>query len=337
MASLMGRIEAIKAWGLGKVDSWRVRRLWLDHLIRAVQRYQLQRGDRLAGAVTYFAFLSFFPLVSLSYAVLGFVVATSEATRKALEQAIVERLPGIATQLNLEAIGQAKATAGIIGLLGLLYAGLGALDALREALREVSMSTTPPLNFFLGKLRDLASLILIGVTMIASVLVAGFATTATDKVMHFVFGSESMLAGYGLRAAGVAASVGADWLLFLILLGWVARPTRPFRTIAKGALLGAIGFGLLKQVATLLLGQTLSNPIYGTFAVIVGLLLWMNFSARLILYVAAWTDTAGYCPPPAPTPIPYSGARAGEAPEVGEACGPDRAPGTRSRPGGSDA
>ncbi|TMR98043.1 YihY/virulence factor BrkB family protein [Nonomuraea basaltis] len=304
MASLAERIAEAKAWGRGKVDDWRVRRLSIDHLIRAVQRYQLQFGDRLAGAVTYFAFLSFFPLVALSYAVLGFVVATSETTRDALEAAIVERLPGIATQLDLDAIAKAKAAAGIIGLLGLLYAGLGALDALRGALREMSMTTEPPLGFLAGKLRDLASLVMLGVTMITSVLVAGFATTATDNVMNFLFGSESALATVGLRVAGVAASVGADWLLFLILLGWVARPTQPFRVIAKGALLGAIGFGLLKQVATLLLGQTLANPVYGTFAVIVGLLIWMNFSARLVLYVAAWTATAGFCPPPSPSPVP---------------------------------
>ncbi|MET9239415.1 YihY/virulence factor BrkB family protein [Nonomuraea sp. NPDC003709] len=304
MASVMKRIESVKARGRRKVTRWRERRPALDHAIRAVRRYQHQSGDTLAGAVTYYAFLSFFPLVALSYAVLGFVVATSEATRDALEKAIVERLPGIATQLNLDAIATARQTAGVIGLLGLLYAGLGALDALRGALREMSMTTAPPLSFLVGKLRDLASILLIGVTMIASVLVAGFATTATDKVMQFVFGSESALATWGLRLAGVVASVGADWLLFLILLGWVDRPTRPFRLIARGALLGAIGFGVLKQAATLLLGQTLSNPIYGTFAVIVGLLVWINFSARLVLYVAAWTATAGRCPPPSPTPVP---------------------------------
>lgn len=300
----MKRVRAVKRWGRRKVDYWRVRRLSLDHLIRAAQRYQLQSGDRLAGAVTYFAFLSFFPLVALSYAVLGLVVATSETTRKALRQAIEERLPGIAEQLDFEAIATARTTAGIIGLLGLLYAGLGALDALRGALREMSMTTTPPLDFFVGKLRDLASLIMLGVTAIVSVLVAGFATTATNNVMHFLFGSQNELINLGFRVAGVTASVAADWLLFVILLGWVARPTQPFRVIAKGALMGAIGFGLLKQIATLLLATTLGNPIYGTFAVIVGLLVWINFSARLVLFVAAWTATAGLCPPPSPSPIP---------------------------------
>ncbi|MBF8192025.1 YihY/virulence factor BrkB family protein [Nonomuraea sp. K274] len=299
-------IEAVRSWGRAKVDEWRVRRLSFDHLLRAVRRYQLQYGDRLAGAVTYFAFLSFFPLVALSYAALGFVVATSGTTREALQQAIVERLPGLAGQLNIGAIARAKEAAGIIGLLGLLYAGLGALDALRGALREMTMTTAPPLNYFAAKLRDLVSLVVIGITMIASVLVAGFATAATDRVLHFLFGDAPLLVTLGLRIAGVVASVAADWLLFVILLGWVAGRAGPFRVIARGALLGAIGFGLLKQVATLLLGQTLGNPVYGAFAVIAGLLIWINLSARLVLYVAAWTATAGFCPPPSPSPVPSS-------------------------------
>jgi membrane protein len=300
MTSLVERIEAAKTFARAKVDYWRIRRPSFDHLIRAVQRYEVQSGDRLAGAVTYFAFLSFFPLLVLSYAVLGLVVATSETTRMALQAAIVERLPGIATQLDIKVIAEAKTTAGIIGLLGLLYAGLGAMEALRGSLREMWMTTAPPLNFFLGKLRDLASLVMIGVTMISSVLVVGFLTTATDRVMRFFFGSEFTLASVGLRLA----SVGADWLLFLILLGWVARPTQPFRVVAKGALLGAVGFGLLKQLATLLLAQSLGNPVYGAFTVIVGLLVWINFSARLVLFVTAWTATSGFCPPPAPSPMP---------------------------------
>ncbi|WP_090763181.1 YihY/virulence factor BrkB family protein [Nonomuraea maritima] len=310
MASLTDRVASVKARVRATVEEWRVRHLWVDHLIRAVRRYQLQSGDRLAGAVTYFAFLSFFPLLALSYAVLGFVVATSETTREALGQAVEERLPGLAGQLNLDGIAEAKATAGIIGLLGLLYAGLGAMDALRGALREMAMDTSPPPGFLTGKLRDLASIAVLGITLIASVLVAGVATTATDRVMDFLFGSGSSLTAFGLRAAGVAASAAADWLLFVILLAWVGRLAQPFRVLAKGALLGAVGFGVLKQVATLLLGHTLGNPVYGTFAVIVGLLLWINFSARLVLYVAAWTATAGFSPPPSPSPMPSTGPSA---------------------------
>jgi membrane protein len=303
----MARVESAKERGGRIVDSWRVRRPWLDHLIRTVQRYQVRFGDRLAGAVTYFAFLSFFPLVALAYAVFGYVLSEDQNIINALETAIREQLPGLAGSLDLKAIAKARSTAGIIGLVGLLYAGLGAVDALRGALVEMSMTTAPPLNFFLGKLRDLVSLLLLGVTMIVSVLVGGAATTVTTDVAKFFGLGQAPVTTTTLWLVGLLASVAADWVLFLIVLGWVARPTQPFKVLARGALLGAIGFGVLKQIASLLLAKTLSNPVYGTFAVMVGLLIWINFSARLVLYVAAWTATAGLYPPPTPSPIPSNG------------------------------
>lgn len=308
MAGLVERLAAIKARGLRFVDHWRVRRLSIDHLIRTVRRYQSQFGDRLAGAVTYFAFLSFFPLVAVAFAVVGFVLDTNQKAKDALAESIREQLPGLANELDITSISTVWTQVGIIGLIGLFYAGLGAVDALRGALREMSMTTTHPLNFFVGKLRDLASLIMLGVTLLASAVVGGFTTQATDKVATFLgFAKSDLVASGSVWFAGLLASVAADWLMFVIVLGWVARPTQPFRVIAQGALIGAIGFGLLKQLASLLLGHTLSNPVYGTFAVMVGLLLWINFSARLVLYVAAWTATAGLSPPPSPTPFPSNG------------------------------
>lgn len=314
--SLSERIRDVKTRAGRVIEVWRVRRPSFDHLIKTVQRYQAQSGDRLAGAVTYFAFLSFFPLIALAFALLGYVVTVSETVAGALRSAITERLPGLADQIDLNTIADAKTTAGVIGLIGLLYAGLGAVDALRGALREISMTTAPPLSFVMGKLRDLASLLMLGVTLIVSVLVGGLATQATRAVATFLFGDTSLLATTATGLTGLLASVAADWLLFMIVLGWVARPEQPLRVLARGALLGAIGFGLLKQLASLLLSGTLSNPVYGAFAVVVGLLLWINFSARLVLYVAAWTATAGGAPPPAPTPLPSNGTPSNGTPEA---------------------
>ncbi|MFD2355763.1 hypothetical protein ACFSTC_50550 [Nonomuraea ferruginea] len=75
--SLTERIRSIKNRARRMVEGWRVRRPSVDHLIKTVQRYQAQSGDRLAGGVTYFAFLSFFPLIALAFALLGYVVTVS--------------------------------------------------------------------------------------------------------------------------------------------------------------------------------------------------------------------------------------------------------------------
>ncbi|WP_433251914.1 YihY/virulence factor BrkB family protein [Streptosporangium sp. CA-135522] len=308
MTSVQERIEVFREWGRTKVGSTRVRWPWFDHLIRTVHRYQIQFGDRLAGAVTYFAFLSFFPIIALAFAVFGFFLSVRPDAVRTLQQAIDQYLPGLADQLPIQQIADSRSSAGAIGLVGLLYAGLGAIDALRGALREISMTTEAPLNFFLAKLRDLAALILVGVTMIASVLVGGFATQASGTVAGWLGLSKSVLGSGSVWLVGLAVSVLADTVLFLIILRWMGRSRQPLPVVLRGALLGALAFGLLKQLAALILARTLNNPIYGVFAVMVGLLVWINFSARVILYAAAWTETSSLGPPPEPTPIPSAPA-----------------------------
>ncbi|RGA05933.1 YihY/virulence factor BrkB family protein [Microbispora triticiradicis] len=298
------RVDAVKATGRVWIERNRIRFRALDHLIRTVQRYQVQTGDRLAGAITYFAFLSFFPLIALAFALFGYVVTIRPDALATLTEAINSQLPGLAGQLHIDQLAGARARAGLIGLLGLVYAGLGAMDALRGALRTVWMTCEPPLNYFVGKLRDLVALVLMGVVLLASVIASGFATGATSTVAGWLGLGSSPLAGLGVWLAGVAASLVADLLLFLVILGWLAKPGQPFLVVLKGALLGAVGFGVLKQLAALILSSTLHNPVYGTFAVVVGLLLWINLSARVILYAAAWTATATLGPPPEPTPLP---------------------------------
>ncbi|PZG44614.1 hypothetical protein C1I98_16870 [Spongiactinospora gelatinilytica] len=298
------RVAAVRERGSGALRRFRVRWAWLDHLIRTVQRYQVTSADRLAGAVTYFAFLSFFPLIALAFALLGYVVTVSPNAQHTLQRAIEEQLPGLAGQLSLQDVSQARVGAGIIGLLGLLYSGLGAVDALREALREVWLTTRPPLNFFLAKLRDLVALALVGATLLISVGVGGAATGATATVADWTGLAHSPAGHAGVWVAGVVVSVAADMLVFLVVLGWLAEASQPLGVLLRGSLLGAVAFGLLKQVATLVLASTLRNPVYGTFAVVVGLLVWINLSGRIVLYAAAWTATAQMGPPPEPTPVP---------------------------------
>jgi membrane protein len=303
-ASVMRRIEAVKAWGRGRTESYRVRWSWFDHLLRTVRRYQSQRGDRLAGAVTYFAFLSFFPLLALAFSIFGYVITVWEDARLTLIAALNQQLPGLAESVRVEQLADARAGAGLVGLVGLLYAGLGALDALREALRDMTMSGVPPVNMIVGRLRDLVALLLIGVTLLFSSMAGGFAVSATGTVLGWLGLDESSLATGLVRAAAMLIGLGADTLVFLVVLGWLGRLWEPRRALLKGAVVGAIGFEVLKQLAALLLSHTLNNPIYGTFAVVVGLLVWINLSARWTLYVTAWTATAGGSPPPEPTPPP---------------------------------
>ncbi len=141
--------------------------------------------------------------------------------------------------------------------------------------------------------------------MILSVGVSAAASGATGTVADWLGFGESWLGSISLVAAGVVASLVADTLVFLVMFWWLARPTQPFKVVLRGSLVGAVLFGVLKQSATLLLSHTLSNnTLYGAFTVMIGLLLWINLSARVIFYSAAWTATANLGPPPDPSPAP---------------------------------
>ena len=58
--------------------SARDKRPFLDHLIRAFGRYQADAGDRQAAAVTFFGFLSFFPILALATSVLSYALGDQD-------------------------------------------------------------------------------------------------------------------------------------------------------------------------------------------------------------------------------------------------------------------
>ena len=102
-----------------------------------------------------------------------------------------------AGQISVENIEKAASTAGIFGALGLLYAGLGWLSAMRSALMVVfEQEQKEHPNFVVGKLFDLVSLVVIGVVLMLSVALAGFVTGFSDVVLDWLELDTELAAGW---------------------------------------------------------------------------------------------------------------------------------------------
>src|SRR6059058_5001763 len=69
----------------------------VDHALDMVSHYGNVQGNVLAGAVTYFGFLSFFPLLALSFAVVGYIARWFPNAEDSLVTAIQQIFPGIVT------------------------------------------------------------------------------------------------------------------------------------------------------------------------------------------------------------------------------------------------
>lgn len=297
----------------------RARRPALDRVARAVERYQRIGGNQHAGAITYFAFLSFFPLVAIGFAVLGHLgrvrpdlVAEALATVSGYLPGLVGDGPG---QINLDRIADAAAGASVLGVIGLLYAGLGWVDALRTALRATFTTTGPKRSIVVRKLIDLAVLVVLGLSLLASVAITSVATSATTLVLGWLELADSLVATALLRVLAVVVAVAADALVLFVVFVRLPGRAVSWADGARGALLGAVMLEVLKLAGTLLVARVTTNAVYGVFAVVVGLLVWLNLVSRVVLLAAAWT-AAGTVDGRVPAPRPDDEAAGQPRPQL---------------------
>ena len=277
-----------------RLASARERRPFLDHLVRMQEHYSGVGGGQQAGAVTYFGFLSFFPVMALAFFVVGYVAEVFPEAQDALVEAIDTVLPGILgpgdNQLSLVEIQDAASAVGLIGLAGLLYSGLGWLSAMRNGLYVVFVR--PVLarsSFVIGKLRDLVTLALVGVVLIVSVGVSGVATRFSGELLELV-GLGTAL-GWLVSLLAVVVGVAAGALLFFAMFRLLGDPDVPTRSLWSGALVGALGFEVLKQLSSVLLGLTKGQPAFQAFGIALILVVWINYFSRVVMYAAAWSYT----------------------------------------------
>jgi membrane protein len=274
-----------------RVADTRERRPLLDHVVRTVEHYGSAKGSIQAGAVTYFAFISFFPILALAFAVIGFVARVYDGAETDLIDAINSVLPGLVgedeNQISLSDIRDSAPGILSVGIVLVLYSGLGWLSSMRDALIvmfELPAREQP--NLIVGKIRDLIALALLGVVLIVSVGVSGVVRGLSEEILDWM-GLGSGL-GWLLGLIAVVIGLAANALLFFALFKVLADPDLPRKALWRGALLGAVGFEVLKQVSQLLLQSTASSPAFQAFGIAVILVVWINYFSRVVMYAASW-------------------------------------------------
>ena len=279
----------------GKVARERERRPWLDHAVRTQEHYSAVKGSIQAGAVTYFAFISFFPILALSFAVIGFVARVYDGAESDLVDAVNGVLPGLVGngdgQIALSDIRDSAPGILSVGIVVVLYSGLGWLSSMRDALSVLFvLPDREQPNFVVGKLRDLIALATLGLILMLSVGVSGIVRGASQEILDWVGLGSGM--DWLLYVLAVVIGMAANALLFFALFEILASPDDvPRRAVWSGAVLGAVGFEILKQVSQLLLQSTAHSPAFQAFGIALILVVWINYFSRVVMYAAAWAYT----------------------------------------------
>ncbi|EME65852.1 ribonuclease [Rhodococcus ruber BKS 20-38] len=280
----------------------------LDHLVRAGLRYQEQKGDYYAAGITYFSVLSLIPILMLSFSIAGFVLAGRPETLEQLQTAIAQNIPGELGATVQGLVDSAIASRSAVGTLGLLtaaYAGIGWNTNLRDALTAMWDHPHGKTGFVRTKVNDVLTLLGLGLAIVASLALSA---ASSGPVMDFFVGLLRLEnvpgVGVALTVATIAISVCATWVLFTWVIARLPREPVTFRSAMRAGLLAAVAFELFKQVGSIYLSRVTSGPAGVAFGPILGVLVFANLTARMVLFATAWAASSkenlvmAHVPPP---------------------------------------
>jgi membrane protein len=279
----------------GKVQQYRDKWPWFDHLVRANDAFSERYGSQFAAAITYFSVLSLFPLLMIAFAVAGFVLSAQPELLTELKNGISKAVPGsLGGTINdiVTTALDSKGTVGVIGLVAALYSGVGWMSNLRDALTAQWGHERKQLPLVTTTLKDLLALIGLGGALVVSFGLTAAGTGLGNLLLRLVGLEGAGWARFLLFLATLLLSIAANWLVFLWVLTRLPREKVNVRSAMKGAAAAAIGFELLKQLGAVYLSSVTSSPTGALFGPVIGLLVFANLVARFLLFITAWTATA---------------------------------------------
>ncbi|MDX3646257.1 YihY/virulence factor BrkB family protein [Streptomyces sp. MB09-02B] len=284
------------------VGPW-VERLMTTHAWRSYERLERAKWTRLAAAMTFISFLALFPLLTLAAAIAAATLGKDQ--QRELEDRLTEQVPGISDQLDIAGLVDNAGTVGVIAGALLLFTGIGWVGEMRGCLRAVWEKEDPDENPVLAKGKDAGLLVGLGGAVLVSLAASAAASWAVGRFADQLGIDRDGWGGILLRVAAFAVAVLADFLLLLYVLTLLPGVHPPRRRLVVAALIGAVGFELLKLLLSGYIQGVASKSMYGAFGVPIALLLWINLTTKLLLYCAAWTaegskesvDTGDLAPP----------------------------------------
>ncbi len=298
----------------GILDRLRARFGWLDHVIRAYKHFDDRNGGFLAAGLTYYTIFALFPLLMVSFAIVGFVLARDPPLIDTIDRHIRETVSGALGQQLVDLMNSAinaRASVGVIGLATAAWAGLGWMSHMRGAVTE--MWWDEPIEsagFVRDKLSDLAAMVGTFMITVATLALTALGHAAPMRaVLKWIGVPDFSVFGEIFRGVSILVSLLVSWMLFTWMIGRLPRHKVNLANSARAGLLAAIGFELFKQVGSIYLRVVLRSPAGATFGPVLGLMVFSYITGYLVLFATAWGATLSsdprskYARPPAPAII----------------------------------
>ncbi|WP_429456752.1 YihY/virulence factor BrkB family protein [Microbacterium sp. ZKA21] len=279
---------------LERVTAWALQR----KLVRAVLLYGERRGAMLADSVTYRALFSVFAGVLLGFSLATVWLADNPEAWKALIASVDAAIPGlfgedgVISDPDEIAVPVGLSIASVISIVALVGAALGAVGSLRTAVRTIADTVMADAFIIWVVLRNLLLAAGIAAAFLAAAVLTALGRLGITWVTELLgMPTGSVAAEWGVRAVSLLVVFALDAGLIAGVFVLLSGRRAPASALWSGAFLGAVGLIVLQELSSLFVGGAASNPLLATFASLLALLIWMNFSTQVILIASAYIVT----------------------------------------------
>ncbi|HEV7654486.1 MAG TPA: YihY/virulence factor BrkB family protein [Mycobacteriales bacterium] len=262
-----------------RVDRFQQRHPAVGYPLAVIYKFFDDQGNYLTAMITYYAFLSLFPLLLLLLSILGFALHNDQALQDRVVDSAVSRLPVIGTQIadNVQSL-RGNTLAVVIGALGGLYGSLGVVQAAQNAFNKVwAVPRNSRPNPVMARVRSLSMLVVLGIGLVVSTGLSALSAVA-GRVGDSDLDS-------GLRALLGLAAVVVNVALLVFAFRLLTAASAGTRRVLPGAIFAAVIWQVLQIFGTYYFGHTLrgSTATYGLFGIVLGLLVWLYLSAFAVV------------------------------------------------------
>jgi uncharacterized BrkB/YihY/UPF0761 family membrane protein len=259
---------------LRSIDRVQQRSKPIAFVFGVVKKYGDDRGGQLGALVSFYAFLSFFPLTLVIVTTTAFLAQRNPVLAERLRASSLSQFPVVGTELTSGEKALHGSGFGLaVGIAGLLWGGLGVTQTLQYAFHEVwhvPHKDRPP---FLTRLaRGIGVFALLAVGVVASAFLGALGSLISNS-----------------PAAGTLGLVGSFVIVFglLVSLFWLMSP-RDTRLVdlLPGVAFAAVGWVALQTIGLRLVTHQLrrSSQLYGTIGAALGLIAFFLLATQVVLY-----------------------------------------------------
>lgn len=272
---------------VARVDRYQRNHRWLGLPLAVLRKYSDDQGGYLASLLTYYGFLSVFPLMLILVTVLGFLLAGTPGLQQQLLHTALAEFPIVGEQLA----GSVHTLRGSVPALvvGVLVSTYGALRFAHAGQYVLNQVWAIPRRAWPDPFRAYARALLLvtglGVALVATTALSGF-TTAEHALGGLLGGTLALSTRVVATVLAMAVNTGVFVLAFRVL----TAHNIPLRDLRGGAIAAGVAWQVLQEIGTYYVAREMRgiNAAYGLFSIVLVLLAWIYLGAMLVVIAAEY-------------------------------------------------